>query len=1193
MIRSSLSLAGALLLSVSSHAVAQAQSVEPPYCGGETGRPCGPLADDGRTETRRPGPNLEQTQPPPGSPFRVSVDGDPQGGLADRQRAQDMALDAAQVDVQVTTLQGAPVLSVVPGKPTYAAGESVRFHLLSNYTAFIDRAELRIFEAEQNVGGEPLTTLPVRFGETVDWSPGVGGLRNLRVVLRVYDAEGRFDETAAQPLRLSDSTVASGQEARTGPLFENQRTLANIPAAGAAITVSGQARNPGARVAFLGTAVAVDREGRFVAQQIVPSTTREIVVEIADGGETTTLRREIVLPTSDRFFVGIADFTAGSRSFDDSKRDLLGDAGDYREDYFDGRLAFYFKGQVGPDWLITASADTGEQPLEDLFTNFDAKDPRSLLRRLDPERHYPVYGDDSILVEDAPTYGKFYLRGETENTLAMWGNFQTQLSGAELIRYQRSLYGANLAWRSTDATALGERRTEFNAFAADPGTLSSREEFASTGGSVYYLRNPDLTQGSERVFAEVRDRDSGLVLERQELLAGRDYDVNYLQGRILLRQALPITADGSLFVRQSSLAGNPVWLVATYEYVAGLTQIDAFTSGARVQHWLGDYLRIGVTGYHQGQDQSEQDLFGADVLLRYKPGTYLRAELARADGAGEGTLFSSTGGYDFTRLQPIADRADATIIEGAIDLSEVTENRTGRLSGYWRTREAGFSAPGELTFNETLDQFGGTVDVPLAPGLSVRGKADVVDGALTDRHALELGLERETASGWYGGLGVRSDKQQGQASPYSPIQTDPAMSGTRTDAALTVGYRNEPQEEEHSWSLFGFGQVTVDHDPGRLSNDRFGLGGSYQVNDRITLKGEASDGDLGLGADLRADYAVSDKGSVFLGYALAGENPDALTNGRLGRLTAGTRYRLSEATSVFAEGRYEHGTGPTGWTQSYGADFAPFENWTFGGRYETGELADALGQGIERRAIGATADYSGKRVRVASALEHRTEKSLQFGDRTTWAARNLVTWQVDDDLRLFAKGNLSLSEAAQSSLLDADYYEVALAGAYRPADNDRLNVLAKYTYLYDLPSPGQIDALGLSLDFAQRSHVAAIDATWQALPRLAIGAKVAYRIGELRASRDETAPWFDSEALFWAVRADYRIVRAWDVMVEVRDLRVSEASDSRMGGVIAVYRHFGEHLKAGVGYNFTDYSDDLTDLSYDERGVFLNLIGKF
>lgn len=30
----------------------------------------------------------------------------------------------------------------------------------------------------------------------------------------------------------------------------------------------------------------------------------------------------------------------------------------------------------------------------------------------------------------------------------------------------------------------------------------------------------------------------------------------------------------------------------------------------------------------------------------------------------------------------------------------------------------------------------------------------------------------------------------------------------------------------------------------------------------------------------------------------------------------------------------------------------------------------------------------------------------------------------------------------------------------------------------------------------------------------------------------------------------------------------------------------------GVGYNFTDYSDDFTDLSYDEKGFFVIVIGE-
>jgi hypothetical protein len=43
--------------------------------------------------------------------------------------------------------------------------------------------------------------------------------------------------------------------------------------------------------------------------------------------------------------------------------------------------------------------------------------------------------------------------------------------------------------------------------------------------------------------------------------------------------------------------------------------------------------------------------------------------------------------------------------------------------------------------------------------------------------------------------------------------------------------------------------------------------------------------------------------------------------------------------------------------------------------------------------------------------------------------------------------------------------------------------------------------------------------------------------------------------------------------------------------LLGVYRQFGDNLRLGVGYNFTDYSYDLTDMSYRSRGWFANLLG--
>ena len=57
-------------------------------------------------------------------------------------------------------------------------------------------------------------------------------------------------------------------------------------------------------------------------------------------------------------------------------------------------------------------------------------------------------------------------------------------------------------------------------------------------------------------------------------------------------------------------------------------------------------------------------------------------------------------------------------------------------------------------------------------------------------------------------------------------------------------------------------------------------------------------------------------------------------------------------------------------------------------------------------------------------------------------------------------------------------------------------------------------------------------------------------------------------------------------------LDLPDAEDRLSGVLVGLYRHFGNHIKAGVGYNFSTFSDDLTDMDYDHQGLFINLIGK-
>jgi len=75
------------------------------------------------------------------------------------------------------------------------------------------------------------------------------------------------------------------------------------------------------------------------------------------------------------------------------------------------------------------------------------------------------------------------------------------------------------------------------------------------------------------------------------------------------------------------------------------------------------------------------------------------------------------------------------------------------------------------------------------------------------------------------------------------------------------------------------------------------------------------------------------------------------------------------------------------------------------------------------------------------------------------------------------------------------------------------------------------------------------------------------------------------------LRVDWRFLKGWESLIEARMLDLPDLSQRRSGGLLAIYRYFGKHLKAGVGYNFTEFSDDLTDLGYDHQGAFVNLIG--
>jgi hypothetical protein len=188
---------------------------------------------------------------------------------------------------------------------------------------------------------------------------------------------------------------------------------------------------------------------------------------------------------------------------------------------------------------------------------------------------------------------------------------------------------------------------------------------------------------------------------------------------------------------------------------------------------------------------------------------------------------------------------------------------------------------------------------------------------------------------------------------------------------------------------------------------------------------------------------------------------------------------------------------------------------------------------------------------------------------------------------VLAKVNWSETTSQQDVMLDAKFVETSFGLAYRPAANDRLNLLSKITYLYDLPSFAQVDA-----GTDQRSVVVSTEGIYRLSRLWEVGGKLAHRESSLRTSRS-AGDWFDSGASFGAMRARYALIRRWDALVEYRVLSVEGSDSLRQGWLAAIDRSIGEHMELGLGYNFTDFSDELTDLDYDNSGWFLNALGKY
>ncbi|MDR7067350.1 hypothetical protein J2X02_000167 [Pseudoxanthomonas japonensis] len=1115
---------------------------------------------------------------------------------------------------------GQPELSV--SAPSFAPFDGTRilkpvpFYVRGNYPAFIDTLAISVYRASDADLIEPLATVPLDVAAVsrVEWDGALPTKYPFRkgdelvYVLRATGANGQIDETLPRTLQLVSPEEAerganalrnsterqlgnalSVEQAQSQSLIdsvfaENGLRRQNIPLYGSRIRIQGRNLPREASLSINGQNYPVDLERKFVAEYLVPVGRHRFDIALdgkrADATQASPPVHTLEVDVSGRYFfgVGLADVSISQNKINGSQTPFQGDAR-YQDDVIsDGRLAFYGKAKLGGRYLVTAQADTTQRDLDRLFNGFTNANPQDIFRRLDPDLYYPVYGDDSNTYRDVDTMGRFYLRVDWDKNQALWGNYSTGITGTEYAQYQRSLYGAALNWRSNATNRWGDAASALRVFGSQAQTAPGHSEFIGTGGSLYYLRHTDLLPGSDVVTLETRSRTTGRTENRVVLQRGADYEIDELQGRILLTRPLAqISRDNNpTLTRDTPLDGFEQRLLVDYEWVPSGFGADELTVGLRGKHWFGDHVGVGATYVQENRAGEDYTLKGGDLTLQAGKGTYIKAEYAQTESFGAPVFFSNNGGLSFIQQNTTAlnRKGDATSLEARANFKELgwTE-QDWSAGGWWRRTDAGYSISRYDTGRpvteygaELLGQLNQNIRLYSRYTRSERGADTLVQAQAT--------LEWRTSEAGTLGLEVRRVNEN---SSY--------LDAVGTLAAMKYQYRIGS-----AWELYGVAQLTVDDDGGRYAdNDAYTLGTKHLFGNKSSVGAEVTDGDRGNAASVNAEYRATPEHSYYGGYTQSTDTIgyDSLFNPRAQNgWTLGQRWRLSSQVNVFNESQFLKQRNDSGLAHTFGLDFYPARGWNTGFTLSEGKLENAeSGSVVDRRAISVSGGHTSAETDWQSKIEWREDTGAE--QREQWVSTTRLTHRFSDSWRIAARLNYADTDDKLNPQQGAKFIESNVGFAYRPWNSQRWGVFGRYTYLYDLASMGQLG--GAKYD--QRSQIVSLEGVYKHDQHWEFAGKLIRREGEVRMGRG-TGVWLDSATTFAAVQARYELRTKWHALGEYRWLDVKDGG-ARHGFLAGVDRDLNAHFRLGAGYNFTRFSDDMTDFDYDHRGWFVNMTGRY
>jgi len=940
------------------------------------------------------------------------------------------------------------------------------------------------------------------------------------------------------------------------------------------------------------TPVAVDgTSGMFQKEFFVEPGEYDVAISATTPeGETTSFNKKIKVKDSTFFMVALGEEQLGmnmaSGAMEAAESDVYRDG--FREE---GRMSFFLKGKLKGKFLVKAKYDTSDKR-SSLFTN------------LNPNDYYPIYGDNSTRDYQAvDTAQRLFILVEMDRSYAQWGSFKTGFTDTELAAYSRTLSGLKVNFDTVSSTVYGDPKRGFKVFYAEADHRADHNELYATGGSLFYTRNRNIIEGSEKIRVEIRDKIQNMTVTSYDLQEGLDYEINYEEGRIFLSRPLSSVAAADTLGSVDILDGSPVYLIVDYEYRQTSTETSVPNQGIRGYTWMGDHVRIGATGVTEKRVGGDYDMVGVDGMLKFGRNTKLTAEYARTIGQQMENSISYDGGISYADLTSLHGRhtspqEDAYLIRGS---SEPVKNL--ETTGYVQGINPGFSN-GYMRDQEGFEKYGVAARYKFTDSLAFRYRFDhsavlsqLLPLDVTGTDAPFETLETQTAQIVY------DDGQYLAEMEYQRRNLD----SVDTIGNLTPDVVNQIPFKNGVSGKLGYHinerllpYVKVQTAIGGKNDQQFGGGVRYELLNNLFAYLEEMIGPLG--------------DSTYFGFerqhtngARSYANIRSIDRGIGDKTLAtaiGNSFALTEKSRMYSEREYSSYQGNDGFADILGYEGKVGDHWDYGAKYERRHLQNASTRLIDQAAsesLARTNDFNTAGVSLAYA------KDKKLRARTYWelrrdtdapkigqiVTRNSLQYQINEDLSFLSYFNYGDSRQNDPNNTSALFVECSSGFAYRPVKNDKLNLLGRYTYLRDLGADQQYDNTfdnGFQTDSS--AHILATDIGYDVNRYFGLVEKLAFKRSTVFTSVGDTVA---VNSFLTANRINFHVTRKWDLALEYRILMQSYALDTlKQGALVEVDREFYEYVRLGVGYNFTDFSDDLRDTnSFKSHGPFVRMTGKF